>query len=140
VSQENVEVVRRFEEVMVDGGIGNPEERIEQALSLLDENVAFRPFPAMPGHGGDWIGHDGFLRMCEAYGSAWEPPEGVEFEYLDCGGETVVTLISFTSRSRISGREVPVRMIEVVTVRDGKIVELVPYYADTVPFVEAARA
>ena len=54
------------------------------------------------------------------------------------GGDGVITLASFTIESRHTGRSVPVRMVEVVTVRDGRIVDLDAYYRDTVPIIQAA--
>jgi ketosteroid isomerase-like protein len=143
LSQENVEVVRRFESLMVaeeaeaeTADSAFVADLVQQALQLLDENVAFRPFSGMPGHGGDWVGRDEFLKMCEAYGSAWEAPENVVTEYLDAGEEKVVVILAFDSRSRLTGRTVPVRMVEIITVRDGKITELVPYYHDGFRIVE----
>jgi ketosteroid isomerase-like protein len=141
LSKENVEVVERFESLMaargdVDGVSGM--QRMEKVLELLDENVAFRPSASVPGHGGDWIGHDGFLNMCKAYADVWQPPEGLRFEFLDGGGDKVVILASFTRTSRHTGRSIPIQMVEIVTVRDGKIAELVPYFYDTVGMVEAA--
>jgi len=141
MSQENVEIVKRFETMMVPSLEEEDESAaqggFEQILELLDENVAFRPTSVLP-HGGDWIGHDGFMKMGEAFSKAWDLVDGVNFEYLDGGGDKVVILASFTITSRETGRSVPVRMVEIVTVRDGKITELVPYYYDTIPIVEAA--
>jgi uncharacterized protein len=141
LSRENVEVVKRFEELMATrgevadtGGVS----RLEKVLELLDEDVAFRPSESVPGHGGDWIGHEGFLNMCEAYAGTWEPPDGLQFEFLDGGGDKVVILASFTRTSRQTGRSIPIRMVEIITVRNGKIAELVPYFYDTVAMVEAA--
>jgi hypothetical protein len=141
VSEENVEVVKRFESLMASRGAVDEStgtRSVEKVLELLDENVAFRPSQSVPGHGGDWIGHEGFLKMCKAYAQVWEPPEGLEFEFLDGGGDKVVILASFTRTGRQTGRSIPIRMVEVVTVRDGKITELVPYFSDTIPMVEAA--
>jgi len=53
-------------------------------------------------------------------------------------GDRVITLASWTAVSRHTKRAVPVRMVEVVTVRDGRITELRAYYEDTVPLIEAA--
>jgi ketosteroid isomerase-like protein len=141
MSQENVEVVKRFETMMVpslqEEDEATAQGGFEQILELLDENVAFRPTPSLP-HGGDWIGHDGFFKLGEAFIAAWELPTGVEFEYLDGGGDKVVILARFDSVSRHTGKTVEFKMVEIVTVRDGKITELVPYYYDTIPIVEAA--
>jgi ketosteroid isomerase-like protein len=134
VSKENVDVVKQFETVMaargdVDEASGN---RIEKALELLDANVVFRLSEFVPGHGGDWVGHEGFLNMCKAYSRVWEPAEGLEFEFLDGGNEKVVILATFTRTARETGRSIPIKMVEVVTVRDGRITDFDAYYDDTV--------
>jgi ketosteroid isomerase-like protein len=147
VSQGNVEVVQRFESLMgellanastLEQDDESSRAGFEQVLELLDPDVVFRPPPAMP-YGGDHIGHDGFLKMCEGVAKAWnfDGADGFEFEFLDAGEDRVVLLASFTPVSRETGRPVPIRMVEVITVRDGKIIELVPYYWDTVPIVAA---
>lgn len=139
MSKENVEVVERFESLMGARAGANGSHRLQQVLTLLDENVAFRPSTSVPGHGGDWIGHNGFLEMCQAYAETWHPPEGLELELLDGGGDKVVVLAAFTRRSRRTGRSVPIRMVEIVTVSGGKITELVPYFHDTAAMIEASR-
>lgn len=68
----------------------------------------------------------------------WDIGDGVELEYIDGGGERVITIASWTAVSRHTGRSVPVRMVEIVIVRDGRIKELRAYYEDTVPLIEAA--
>ena len=140
MSKENVEVVKRFESLMVP----SLEERdatvaeggFDQVLALLDPQVAFHASPSIP-HGGDYIGHDRFLRMCDQFRELWNLVGAVDLEYLDAGDDRVITLASFTAESRHTGRSVPIRMVEVVTVRNGKITELVAYYYDTVPIIEA---
>jgi ketosteroid isomerase-like protein len=141
MSQENVEVVRRFEALMAareDGGPDAVQKRFAEIMSLLDENVAFRPTESVPGHGGEWFGHHGFLDMCKAYGTVWHPPEDFEIELRDAGADTVVVLASFTRRAKATGTSIPIKMVEIVTVRDGRITELVPYFHDTVPMLDAA--
>jgi ketosteroid isomerase-like protein len=139
VSKENVDVVKQFESVMaVRGDVDEAAtDRMAKALELLDENVLFRLSEAIPGHGGDWIGRDGFLNMCKAYSRVWEPAAGLEFEFLDAGDEKVVILASYTRTSRETGRSIPIKMVEVVTVRGGKITEFLAYYDDTSGMLEA---
>jgi ketosteroid isomerase-like protein len=137
VSAENVDVVERFESLMGARGEGGGGS-LDEVLELLDENVAFRPSESVPGHGGEWVGHEGFLQMCRAYGEVWETPKDFRYEVLDGGGDRVVILASFIRTSRRTGRSIPIRMVEIVTVRDGKITELVPYFHDTVPMTEVA--
>src|SRR5438445_8301860 len=102
MSQENVEVVRRFEESMVpslEEEAASSEGDFAKILELLDPEVVFRPPPSVP-HGGDWVGHDGFVRMGQAFGQAWNMVERPTFEYLDAGGERVVLIASFVLESR----------------------------------------
>lgn len=140
MSQENVEAVKQFEEMMVPSLQEEDEEtakkRFAAILDLLDDEVAFVPCESMP-HGGDYIGHEGFVKLGEAFSEAWDLPTGVDFQYLDGGGDKVVILARFDAVSKHTGKSVEFKMVEIITVRDGKILELVPYYYDTVPIKEA---
>ncbi len=140
MSTENVDVVKRFESLMVpsleEEDASASQRRLGEVLELLDPNVAFHASPSIP-HGGDYVGHARFLEMGEQFRELWTLVGGVELEYLDAGGDRVITLASFTAESRHTGRSVPVRMVEVITVVGGKITELVAYYYDTVPIIEA---
>ena len=141
MSAENVEVVRRFESLMVpsleEDDPSAAERRLREIFDLLDPEVAFHATPSLP-HGGDYVGHDSFVKMGEQFRELWNIPAGVDLEYVDAGGDRVITLASFNLESRHTGRSVAVRMVEVVTVRDGRIVDLDAYYRDTVPIIEAA--
>jgi ketosteroid isomerase-like protein len=140
VSKENVEVVQRFESLIVPSieavETSAAQGGFEQVVELLDPNVRIHATTSLP-HGGEFVGHDSFLKMGEQFHDLWNLVGAIEFEYLDGGDDKVVTLASFTLESRRTGRSVPVRMVEIVTVRDGKITELEAYYYDTVPIIEA---
>jgi ketosteroid isomerase-like protein len=141
MSQENVDVVIRFEQSMVPSleleDADAATAGFEKILALLDAEVVFRPPMSLP-HGGDWTGHDGFVEMGQVFNGAWEMIEPPKFDFMDAGGDRVVLIAHFIIKSRETGTHVPVDMVEIVTVRDGKIVELVPYYRDTVPLSQAA--
>jgi ketosteroid isomerase-like protein len=141
VSQENVDVVKQFETLMVPSLEETDHEaaqrRQEHILSILDPEVVFFATPSLP-HGGTYVGHDAFFKMGEQFRDLWDIADGVEMEYIDGGGDRVITLASWTAVSRITNCSVPVRMVEVVTVRNGRIKELRAYYEDTVPLIEAA--
>jgi uncharacterized protein len=141
VSQENVDIVKRFEALMVpsleEADNEAAQRRQEEILSILDPEVVFFATPSLP-HGGTYVGHDAFFKMGEQFRDLWDIADGVQLEYIDGGGDRVITLASWTAVSRHTSRLVPVRMVEVVTVRDGRIKELRAYYEDTVPLIEAA--
>lgn len=141
MSQQNVDVVKRFEELMVpsleEADHEAAQRRQEEILAILDTEVVFFATPSLP-HGGTYVGHDAFFKMGEQFRDLWDIGDGVQMEYIDGGDDRVVTIASWTAVSRHTNRSVPVRMVEVVTVRDGRIKELRAYYEDTVPLIEAA--
>jgi ketosteroid isomerase-like protein len=140
MSQENVEVVKRFEELMIPslGEDDNAAARagFNEVMKLLDPDVRFVVADSIP-HGGEWVGHEGFLQMCETFQNAWNHIDGGNLEYFDLGGDRVLIVVDPTFQSKETGETITHLMIEIVTVRDGKITELVPYYWDTARLVRA---
>jgi uncharacterized protein len=141
MSQENIDVVKRFEALMVpsleETDHDASEQRLRQILDLLDPEVTFYATPSIP-HGGTYVGHDAFFKMGEQFRDLWEIGDGVQIEYIDGGGDRVITLAEWTAISRPTGKSVPVRMVEVLTIRDGRIKELRAFYEDTMSLSEAA--
>jgi ketosteroid isomerase-like protein len=141
MSQENIDVVKRFEDLMVpsleETDHDASEQRLRQILDILDPEVTFYATPSIP-HGGTYVGHDAFFKMGEQFRDLWEIGDGVQIEYIDSGGDRVITLAEWTAISRHTGKSVPVRMVEVLTIRDGRIKELRAFYEDTMSLSEAA--
>src|SRR4051794_29574628 len=135
MSQENVEVVRRFQELgTAYESEMEPPSDYSEILELLDPNIVVRVARSLP-HGGEWVGHDGFVAMMNSIIGARRVSDEPEIIYLDGGGDYVICLITFNHEVHHAGSEVePMRMMEVFTVRNGKIATLDPYYEDTVPF------
>jgi len=139
---EALDVVMRFESLMVqrlrtEDGV-SAEERSRQILELLDPDIVFHVTPSLP-HGGDHVGHDGFFELGEAFTRTWNLIEGGNHEYVDAGDNRVIVLTNpSVFQSKETGRVVSFRMVELVTVRNGKITEFIPFYWDTVAMVEAA--
>lgn len=131
MSQANVALVRRFEELMLLGP-QSEHEPYKDVLELLAPDVRFRVGPSLP-HAGEWTGHDGFLRMIGLVGAARRVTDP-SFTYLDAGDEHVVVLIAFDHEVVATGERGVTRMVEVITVRDDKIASLDPYYDDTLPW------
>jgi hypothetical protein len=141
MSQENIDVVKRFEDLMVpsleETDHDASEQRLRQILDILDPEVTFYATPSIP-HGGTYVGHDAFFKMGEQFRDLWEIGDGVQIDYIDGGGDRVITLAEWTAISRHTGKSVPVRMVEVLTIRDGRIKELRAFYEDTMSLSEAA--
>jgi ketosteroid isomerase-like protein len=141
VSQENVNVVKRFEQLMVpsleETDPEASERRLAEVLAILDPDVVMYASPTIP-HGGTYRGYDAFFKMGEQFRDMWDISDGVELRYIDGGGDLVITLAKWNGVSRLTGKTAPVDMVEVVTVRDGRIKELRAYYEDTLVLSEAA--
>jgi ketosteroid isomerase-like protein len=128
MSQANVDIVQRFEDAFVRGDL-------DEVLSLLAPDVVVHEAASLP-YAGDHRGHDGFLRLAEAFNSVWKMTSGLDLTLLDAGDERVVGLVQYDVVSRATG--VPFRLdhVEVYTVRDGRIADLDIYYKDTAAMVE----
>jgi ketosteroid isomerase-like protein len=138
---EALEVVKRFEALMVqrlqEDGM-SAEERSRRILELLDPEVVFRVTPSLP-HGGDHVGHEGFRRLGERFTEAWHLVSGGNHEYHPIGDDRVVVFTNpSVFQSRATGETVSFRMVELVTVKNGRIVEFIPFYTDTVALNRAA--
>lgn len=139
-----IDVVRRYAAAATDSmpereGGGSAEQRLQKLLDMLDPQVRIAVAGSLP-YGGEYVGHSGFLALAEAFGKTWEVVDNGSAGYFDIGGGRVVALYAPTFRSVATGRAVSFRMVEVLTVRNGRIAELLPYYSDTAELIRALTA
>jgi len=120
-----------------EGDAHASEKRLEAIRAILHPDVVFYASPTIP-HGGTYRGYDAFFKMCEQFRDLWDISAGVELRYVDGGSDTVLTLAKWTGVSKLTGKAVPVDMVEVLTIEDGRIKELRAYYEDTVALSDAA--
>jgi ketosteroid isomerase-like protein len=127
MSQENVEVVRRWVEAWNRG-------ELDQMLAPFHPEVEWRPSGAFPGLDPVYRGHDGFRRFWREFTEPWESFQIKPGEERDCG-EQVLSLGSFEARGR---EELKVRRptASVWTFRDGQVIS-VQVYADHAQALEA---
>jgi uncharacterized protein len=129
MSQANVQVVERFEDAFVRGDL-------DEVLSLLAPDVVVHEAPSVP-YPGDHRGHDGFLRLADAFNSVWEIVSDLDLTILDAGDRRVVVLVAFDVVTRPTGVPLRLQLVEIYTLRDGRIADLDVYYRDTAAIVEA---
>ena len=107
MSQENVEVVRRFLQV-----------GIEDAMAHADPDIVWNPTEEVAGQG-----HDAVRASLERWKGEWDDyellPEG--FEHM---GDRVLVTVRVRGRGRGSGVEIDARFYDVFTLRHGKIVRM----------------
>ncbi len=136
---ENIELWKKFLATMIptlgvaDSSVAR--KGMEETLALLDPDFVCPAAFSIP-HGGVWRGHEGFVKMGETFREAWIH-HGSSHEFFDLGDGRILIIIEPTFESKATGETITHKMIEIVTFRDGKITEIVPYYWDTVPLVEA---
>jgi ketosteroid isomerase-like protein len=107
MSQENVEVVRRF--LLLE---------VEEALRYADPDIVWNPAEESATQG-----HDAVRASLVRWKSEWDHYEMLPEEFEETG-DRVVVAVSFRARGRASGIEVDARLYDVYTLRDGKIVRM----------------
>ena len=103
--------------------------------ATLDPDVVLHQSPDLP-WGGEFRGHDGYADWARQMSDAFDRLE-VDGEQMFVSGDTVMSAFRFRTRSRANGRELDAPMAQVVTVRNGLIVDFRPYYWN-VPDYQAA--
>jgi ketosteroid isomerase-like protein len=115
------EIVRRFYTLLGEG-------KVDEVLELLDDDAVVRESADLP-YGGDYHGKTGFQELLARMMELVEPMNVTDIEYLEAGDKVVLRMRArFTGR--VSGRSAETDIVEVVTVRDGKLLETDVYYRD----------
>ncbi|MGW5384897.1 nuclear transport factor 2 family protein [Nocardia sp. NPDC003963] len=81
-------------------------------------------------YGGVWRGHDGMERFFRTMSETWERFDMVEQTILAATGPLVV-LTDVHARSRATGRDLAFPILQTITVADGRITRVQPFYWDT---------
>jgi ketosteroid isomerase-like protein len=107
VSQDNVEIVRRF--LLVD---------VDEALTYADPGIVWNPIEESPTQG-----HDAVRASLARWKGEWDDYRLMPEEFVERGDRVVVT-VRLGGRGRGSGVEIDARFYDVYTLRDGKIVRM----------------
>jgi ketosteroid isomerase-like protein len=114
MSQENVEIVRRFTEAYRNGDFN-------AALKNLAPEIHYEVGQELPARQPDAV-----LGIWERWEREWEAVEILPEEYVDAGDRVVVDM-RYRARGRGTGIEVDDHLFEVHTLRAGKIVSKVEF-------------
>jgi ketosteroid isomerase-like protein len=129
MSEENVEVVRRCMQLWPAREFERIPEFFDPEIVIdLSRNV-FNPDA--------YRGYDGVERFLQGVYETWERFE-VEIDEAIDGGDTVVTASRISGRGRGSGVETEMRIFQVWTLREGRIVSVVGGYRDRATALEDA--
>jgi ketosteroid isomerase-like protein len=108
MSQENVEIVRRFL-IVAD---------VDEALTYADPGIVWNPIEELPTEG-----HGAVRASVARWKAEWHDYKVMPEEFVDRGDRVVVT-VRLRGRGRGSGVEIDARFYDVYTLRDGKIVRM----------------
>ncbi|WDV51558.1 nuclear transport factor 2 family protein [Streptomyces coeruleorubidus] len=118
---------------------GGPDEASFDLLApFFAPDVELHQADALP-YGGTWHGHEGMARFFRKMGEVWETFDMVEQEFL-ATGEVAVVLTQVRARARATGRELGFPILQTITVKDGQITEVRPFYWDTLAIADACAA
>ncbi|WP_434425107.1 nuclear transport factor 2 family protein [Nannocystis pusilla] len=98
-------------------------------------NVVLFQAEGLP-YGGIWRGHEGLERFFLAMSGTWEVFDMVSQEFLATENPVVVRT-HVHARARATGRELDFPILQTITVVDGRIAEVHPFYWDTAAIARA---
>ena len=114
----------------------NGTANFDEMGETMAADVVLHQSPDLP-FGGEYVGHAGYERWAVAMGSIFDKLEVAEREFFE-HGEKVLVVCRFLTRSRINGSIQDFPMVQVVTIRKGKIVEFRPFYWNVPAYIAAA--
>lgn len=108
----------------------------DEMRETLAADVVLHQSPDLP-FGGDYVGFEGYERWAIKMGSIFNKLEVTDREFFE-QGDKVIVVCRFITQSRINGSVQDLPMVQVVTVRNGKIVDFRPFYWNVPAYVAAA--
>lgn len=97
--------------------------------STLDPDVVLRQPASLP-YGGEWRGHAGFEAWMRAFATQWAAMAVTGSEFFPVG-DVIVTRSHVHATHKPTGRSVAWPLLQYFKFREGRVVELWPFYWDT---------
>ncbi len=105
--------------------------------ATLDENVVLHQSPDLP-FGGEYVGHDRYREWADAMSAIFDRVDARGPEFFEKNGKVIIEC-TLVTRVRGSGGEIELPMVQVVSVKAGKITEFRPFYWNVPAYVAAAE-
>jgi uncharacterized protein len=122
VQAENLRIVK----VMAENGLLGRWDIVRQYVS--DDLVMHVP-PGLP-FGRDYCGWDGYLQVFKELGAFFVDLKSSETE-LASVADKVIVMASLSGRVRSSGKPISFPITAIWQLKDGKVIDIVPFYYDT---------
>ncbi|KOV82493.1 nuclear transport factor 2 family protein [Nocardia sp. NRRL S-836] len=120
-------------EYLTAGGPGNAS--FAPLAPFFAPDVVLHQAEALP-YGGVWRGHEGVEQFFLAMSGTWDTFDMVEQTFLNDTSPLVV-LTHVHARARATGRELDFPILQTITVENGRITEVHPFYWDTAAIARA---
>lgn len=101
----------------------------EAVKALLAPDVVVHEAESMP-YGGTYHGHEGYFDLLRKLNECWIGLHAQDWHYTAGDGDVAARCL-LTGTSRVSGREISQQIIELWTVKSGKLAEGRIFYFDT---------
>ncbi len=102
--------------------------------ACLHPDVVMYQASSLP-YGGIWRGPGGIEKFMAAMSDAWQSLEFLEQRFV-VGDDAIVVLNRGRLTARATGRTLETSVMQLITVRDGLISEMHPFYQDTMAVAE----
>jgi uncharacterized protein len=133
---ETAQVLERFyaaEAAYVEAG-GPGRADFNEIAACLDPEVTLQQAPGLP-YAGTWRGHEGIEKFLAVMGDTWQSMEFLDQHcFVDDCNVVVANRVRFVART--TGRELDTRIVQEMTVHNGRIREIRPYYWDPAAITE----
>jgi len=106
-----------------------------ELADCLAPEVVMHQAVSLP-YGGQWRGPEGIEAFIKAMSDTWQSLEFFEQRFI-VDGDTVAVHNRGRLCSRTTGRAVDTEVVQIMTVRDGRIAEIRPFYLDTTAVLDA---
>ena len=135
-SSDPTQVLLKFyaaeEKYLATGG-----EDFSEIASTLDPECVMHQPQSLP-YAGEWHGHDGFERWMEAFGDTWASLAVENPTFYPSGANHIFVRSTVVARAKRTGTDITWPLLQMITIRDGRILEIQPFHWDTVPIATAA--
>jgi ketosteroid isomerase-like protein len=102
---------------------------IEAMKAVLDPDIRVVEAKSLP-YGGVWEGMEQFMKLLQVVFETWKDCH-VEVKQLIAEGDCVVALTEMSGKGVQSDLPFSMPLAEVYRVRDGRIIEITPFYLDS---------
>jgi ketosteroid isomerase-like protein len=109
----------------------------DEIAATLDPAVVLHQSPDLP-FGGEYVGHKRYKEWAVAMRSIFDKLEVGEQEFFEKDDKVIVTC-RFRTRSRQNGSVQDLPMVQIVTVKDGRITDFRPFYWNVPEYLAAAQ-